>query len=174
MPNLTTVSQLEQLFNQLFESTENTILKAGAEEPFYQAPKDDKLAVIYSREDYLSSALHEIAHWCIAGEQRRQQDDFGYWYEPDGRSDTQQQAFEKVEVRPQALEWLFSIACGHTFHFSADNLNTDAECSYEFKQSVKRQAEDFLAQGLPRRAQLFLQELNHCFRNDQEVLVEHV
>ena len=34
----------------------------------------------------------------------------------------QQQAFERVEVKPQALEWLFNLCCGHRFRISADNL----------------------------------------------------
>ncbi len=53
---------------------------------------------------FYASALHEIAHWCIAGENRCQQVDYGYWYEPNGRSEERQFEFEKVEVKPQALE----------------------------------------------------------------------
>ena len=55
--------------------------------------------IIFARGFY-ASALHEpeIAHWCIAGEQRRLLElittDYGYWYEPDGRDAITQAAFE--------------------------------------------------------------------------------
>ena len=57
---------------------------------------------------------------------RRKQVDYGYWYEPDGRDHVQQQAFEQVEVKPQALEWLMALACGVPFEVSCDNLNGSA------------------------------------------------
>ena len=41
----------------------------------------------------------------------------------DGRDEEQQKAFEQVEVKPQAIEWAFSIACDFKFNFSLDNLN---------------------------------------------------
>src|SRR3546814_2809228 len=49
-----------------------------------------------------------VAHWCLAGAARRRQDDYGYWYAADGRDLEQQHLFEQVEVKPQALELLFS------------------------------------------------------------------
>lgn len=51
---------LVESFNQLFGKSENTSLKPGADEPFYQAWRDQENAVIFSRENYFSSALHEI------------------------------------------------------------------------------------------------------------------
>lgn len=44
------------------------------------------------------------------GEKRRQLVDFGYWYAPDGRSAEQQELFQAVEVKPQAMEWILSPA----------------------------------------------------------------
>ncbi|BBI75125.2 hypothetical protein HAALTHF_44280n [Vreelandella aquamarina] len=41
---------------------------------------------------------------------------------PDGRNGQEQQAFENAEIAPQALEQLFTQACGRTFHVSVDNL----------------------------------------------------
>ena len=96
------------VFNDCFVASERTELIGGAEEPFYRSWHNDCLAQVIFTRDYRSSALHEIAHWCIAGKERRKQDDFGYWYAPDGRSTDQQLAFEQVEVRPQAVEWAFS------------------------------------------------------------------
>ncbi len=168
------VSQLEVLFKDLFYSSENTILRSGANEPFYQSWVGEQPAVIYSRENFFSSALHEIAHWSIAGQQRRQLDDFGYWYEPDGRNSHQQAEFERVEIKPQALEWLFSLACNHPFNFSADNLNATEGCSTEFKQQVYQQAKYYLNNGLPARAQLFFDSLNCFFRDGQKVNLPNV
>ncbi len=34
--------------------------------------------------------------------------DLGYWYAPDGRIEEQQALFEQVEIKPQAIEWLFA------------------------------------------------------------------
>ena len=47
--------------------------------------------------DYFASALHEVAHWCVAGPERRRLTDYGYWYAPDGRTEKQQMEFERVE-----------------------------------------------------------------------------
>jgi elongation factor P hydroxylase len=66
-------------------------------------------------KDYLASALHEVAHWCLAGVERRKLEDYGYWYSPDGRSRGEQSAFENVEARPQALEWILSDTCNSCF-----------------------------------------------------------
>ena len=101
------VLRLAEAFNQHF-SDQQVLLKPGASEPFYQAAcsqeqskkqPHDQLATIFSTQDFFSSALHEVAHWCIAGVERRKLDDYGYWYEPDGRSGEQQARFmrEKAE-----------------------------------------------------------------------------
>ena len=83
-------------------------------EPYYQpATGECDMHRLFYRSDYFASALHEVAHWCIAGERRRQLADFGYWYTPDGRSPQQQSAFEAVEAKPQPLDWFFSLACGY-------------------------------------------------------------
>ena len=166
---------LVEHFNQLFLESENTRLKIGAKEPFYRAAREDRAAVIFSRDNYLSSALHEIAHWSIAGKARRELDDFGYWYQPEGRTVTQQKNFEQVEIKPQAIEWALSLACAHRFHFSADNLSQEIEPSTEFKESVYQQLKAFLIDDkLPLRAQLLFKRLNHIFRQDQPVKIPYV
>ncbi len=159
------VSQLEHMFNALFEQSTFTILKSGAEEPLYApASASHALNVIHSTRDYISSALHEISHWCIAGEARRKLMDYGYWYEPDGRTTEQQRLFESVEVKPQALEWLFSKACGQVFRLSVDNVNQpDLKPSEHFKQAVYHQAVCYLREGLPDRAAAFMAGLLSCF-----------
>ncbi len=164
MQEVNKLIQLRLLFNDLFLSDENTVLTTGAIEPFYKAPVDGKPAEVISREDFLSSALHEIAHWCIAGVERRKQDDFGYWYYPDGRTEEQQRLFEKVEVKPQAIEWALSLACDQSFHFSADNLGSDIGASNSFRQDVHEQLVRYWHGGLPPRAQLLFNRLVQAFR----------
>ncbi len=138
-----------QLFDTLFLSTHNTCLVSGNNEPEYiPSPDGQQPSRILFSHDYCSSALHEIAHWCLAGEQRRLCHDYGYWYSPDGRTQCQQQQFEQVEIKPQALEWLFSMACGVTFRVSADNLQAGMGASAEFKAGIYQQAHDYCHQGI--------------------------
>ncbi len=141
------------LFDRCFYSDFNTRLIKGEEEPIY-LPADehcDYHRIVFAH-GYYASTLHEISHWCIAGEQRRLQVDFGYWYCPDGRDEQMQKQFESVEIKPQALEWIFSVAAGFPFNISCDNL----EGSYEpdriaFQRKVHAQVMDYLQQGLPTR-----------------------
>lgn len=156
---------LESIFAGQFSSTYQTILSGGADEPLYSPANDaDSKSIIYYREDYFASALHEVAHWCIAGEQRLKQIDFGYWYLPDGRNTAQQEAFQQAEIKPQALEMLFSIASNYPFKISIDNLSasdldngaTSKQNADEvFKQAVLEQAKNYCRNGLPARGQTF-------------------
>lgn len=118
---------------------------------------------IFFNRDYFASALHEIAHWCIAGEQRRAQVDYGYWYAPDGRDTQQQRAFEQVEVKPQALEWAFSLACNASFSVSNDNLSLSEHDSTAFKNAVTKQLMIYEEHGFPKRAHRFLSILQAQF-----------
>jgi elongation factor P hydroxylase len=156
-------ARLEKVFNICFADSMNTQLVGGAEEPLYQpAATPIEHHALYYRADYFASALHEVAHWCIAGERRRLQTDFGYWYAPDGRNLQQQRAFQAVESRPQALEWYFSKACDYRFQVSLDNLglpdsrNADSSA---FQRSVLLQARHWKQTGLPGRAATFFQAL---------------
>ena len=153
----------------------NTLLIGGAEEPVY-LPADQQCQHhrLFYREDYLSSAFHEIAHWCIAGDVRRMQMDFGYWYQPDGRNAEQQRSFESVEVKPQAVEWHLSQAAGHRFHLSADNLNgadIDGNAASErFANAVCRQAQHYCRAGLPARAAVLVNNLQQLFATQHNVV----
>jgi elongation factor P hydroxylase len=149
------------LFNSLFEQSERTILVGFAEEPIY-LPCDENSAVnrIFFTRDYFASALHEIAHWCIASEERRKLIDYGYWYYPEGRSAEQQILFEQAEVKPQALECIFSMAAGSRFIVSQDNLAAGQYSNTEsFEKKVAGQVQRYLTQGLPVRAATFKKEL---------------
>ena len=153
-------TDLEAIFNREFRADFNTVLEGGADEPLYlPAGRDSTHHRLIYREDFFSSALHEISHWCIAGEARRHRVDFGYWYEPDGRTAQQQRAFERAEVKPQALEWIFSNAAGVPFNVSADNLaageTASAGPSAWFLHAIERQAQAYCLRGLPPRAARF-------------------
>jgi len=131
----------------------NTRLVGGFDEPFYRAAGNDQPAEIRFTRDYARSALHELAHWCVAGEQRRRLDDYGYWYAPDGRDAHQQQLFFRVEVQPQAIEKHFCHALGLAFDVSVDNLNNpDINGLESFRQAVDGQYLQFSRDGLPARA----------------------
>ncbi|MDA9664371.1 elongation factor P hydroxylase [bacterium] len=159
------LSLVSSIFDQEFGHSFNVRLLGGADEPVY-LPADAVYSYnrLFYRQDYLSSALHEIAHWCIAGQARLQLEDFGYWYHPDGRSSQQQKSFEKAEVKPQALEWMFSLACGHRFSLSTDNLNNHSYAGQvagnEFAEAVVDQVKTWCdGSRLPIRAAQFLSRL---------------
>jgi elongation factor P hydroxylase len=159
--------RLERVFVDCFYRDYLTLLVGGAREPLYQpASEVGGIHRIHYREDYFASALHEVAHWCIAGERRRELTDFGYWYSPDGRTAEQQRAFERVECKPQALEWHFARACGYRFRISVDNLDGLAalpDGSGGFRRQVLQQARHWQSHGLPERARRFTAALRREF-----------
>lgn len=166
MPNEMThhYCYLIDIFNACFRHTYNTILVAGDDEPFYEPGLDKTPHKVVFAHGFFASALHETAHWCIAGEQRRQQFDYGYWYEPDGRNAAQQRAFEQVERKPQALEWLFSLCAGFTFDVSVDNLNGVDVDRQAFRRHVAEQLTEYLeTDTLPPRAEIFAKALCQAF-----------
>lgn len=162
------------LFNDLFRDAFRTELVGGGDEPEYlpAAGTAAPARVVFTR-DYYASALHEVSHWCIAGRRRRGLTDYGYWYAPDGRSAPEQADFEKVEVRPQALESLFSAAAGFRFHVSLDNLSGDGTADEKrFRDRVESQALVYLNSGMPARAVTFAQALLSFYRQ-REAFVRH-
>lgn len=152
---------LINLFDTLF-AEQNVQLLCGEHEPEYFPAHLGQPARIEFAHGFFASALHEISHWCIAGNKRRQLSDFGYWYAADGRSVTQQNAFERVEIKPQALECLFTLACKRSFQVSQDNLFANFDTSNStFANDVYQQATQYLAQPqtLPRDAQILLRAI---------------
>ncbi|MEZ5540720.1 MAG: elongation factor P hydroxylase [Pseudomonadota bacterium] len=138
-----------------------TRLVGGFDEPFYRAHRDEIPAEIQFTRDYERSALHELAHWCVAGEARRRLDDYGYWYAPDGRTNDQQRAFFEVEVTPQALEKHFCMALGIAFCVSVDNLGNGAVDGIEgFAAAVNMCFDRYTRHGLPARAALISRHLS--------------
>ena len=164
--------QLVDIFDHLFTISHNTRLISGGEEPIY-LPYSATVSyhrIVFTR-DYFASALHEIAHWCIAGAERREQKDYGYWYAPDGRNQTQQALFEQVEVKPQALEWIFASASNYPFQVSADNLQADLQASETFKQNIHQQVLTYCRVGLPPRAAQFAAALAVYYKTDNYLSV---
>jgi len=154
------------LFNQEFSQRYNTRLVKGDDEPWYlPANKQCNYHQIIFAHGYYASALHEIAHWCIAGEKRRLLEDYGYWYEPDGRDQQQQIAFEQVEVKPQAIEWAFCLAAQKKFNVSADNLNGYEANTQDFRKAVYQQALNYVREGFPARAAQFIKALADLYHS---------
>jgi len=148
------------LFDAAFNQSENTRLIKGAGEPEYIPANElcDFHQVIFAH-GYFASALHEIAHWCIAGKRRRMLNDYGYWYCPDGRTEAEQKKFEQVEIKPQAIEWAFSVAANKAFRVSTDNLNGTEPDTKAFTLNVHQQVLNYLRDGFPPRAALFIDAL---------------
>ena len=154
---------LIELFNALFIEYKVELVRGDSEPEYFPAIDfpaiDSKLARIEFAHGFFASALHEISHWCVAGAKRRKLSDFGYWYAPDGRSAAQQLAFERVEIKPQALECLFTLACRRPFQVSQDNLFATFDTSSStFAADVYSQAQRYIAhpQNLPKDAQALL------------------
>lgn len=158
---------LIRIFNNLFRDDEQTLLIKGDDEPIYlPASMTGQYHQVIFAHGFYASALHEIAHWCVAGQARRQLEDYGYWYEPDGRSEAQQRLFEKVEVVPQAMEQCFCLAAGFPFRVSVDNLNGCPGDTQAFEFAVNRKAAQYLAEGLPARAQRFFTALADYYQTE--------
>ena len=166
---------LIDIFNQCFEKSENTRLIKGESEPIYLPANEqvDYHQVIFAN-GFFASGLHEIAHWCIAGKQRRLLEDYGYWYCPDGRDEQQQLAFEQVEIKPQAIEWAFSLAANFPFQVSTDNLNGVQPDRAAFQQKVRLQLEYYQQHGFPPRALVMIEALCSFYQVSlQSIIVSH-
>ena len=165
-----TDEEISAVFHRRFFESEATLLCGGATEPLYEPwiakPPAREPARIHYREDFAASALHEVAHWCIAGARRRELVDYGYWYAPDGRDGDLQREFMRVEARPQALEWCFSHACRLPFRLSFDNLDSPPSASEfrAFAEAVLQAARAFARGEMPPRAERFFDALCGAFQ----------
>lgn len=156
------IEDIIRIFDDCFAIEYNTRLKRGSDYPIYLPAflneggikSERSYNVIFFAHGYYSSALHEIAHWLVAGEERRKLEDFGYWYEPDGRSAERQREFERAEVKPQAIEWVLATAAGFRYFASADNLSGNPGDNSAFKLAVYDQVKLYAERGyLPKRAE---------------------
>jgi len=164
------LQRLEVLFARLFSGSEQAVLvRALTSDPVY-FPKSElrDFNEIHFANEFFSSALHEIAHWLIAGCDRRTRIDFGYWYKPDGRNPAEQELFEQFEARNQGLEWILSVAADHNFHVSTDNLSGGKVGGESFAQAVRTHALLFLRNGLSGRCKVLVDGLISEFSDPQK------
>lgn len=152
-----------RIFNQCFSQRYNTVMLGGMDEPIYFPASNSKPAQLYYRQDFAASALHEAAHWCVAGSARRQQPDFGYAYIAPPRDADQQARFFSSEIKAQALESIFARAAGVIFVLSTDDLDSDSETLREaFARRVDHYSWHLLQRmdtGLHKRAKQFASAL---------------
>ncbi len=165
------VSESEQVawlilhFNHWFSHLNVTLVRGDFEPEYFPADENGPARIQFAH-GYFNSALHEISHWTIAGAQRRLLPDLGYWYAPDGRTAEQQALFEQVEIKPQAIEWLFSKAFGLKFRVSLDNLTGDGGDGSNFKDNVFSQLQRYFSgeAKLPRDAIRLIDCICQCTR----------
>lgn len=142
---------ISERFNARFAATRldrPTMLVGGAEEPVYLPARDGHAAIICYTRDYPRSALHELAHWCLASPEARELEDYGLGYLPPPRSVAEQQRFYAAEVPVQALEMLLCRACRIEFRFSADNPGADGGPDrLDFERRVTAAARTLLQVG---------------------------
>lgn len=157
-------------FNHWFSHL-NVILVKGDFEPEYFPVNENSPARIQFAHGFFNSALHEISHWSIAGDKRRLLPDLGYWYAPDGRSAEQQALFEQVEIKPQAIEWLFAQSFGRKFRVSLDNLTGEGGNGASFKDNVYTQVQRYFSgeAKLPRDAARFIDCICACTRSGKRL-----
>jgi elongation factor P hydroxylase len=161
--------ELATCFNRTFACSQHTVLVGGASAPYYLPAAAPHRSIIRYRENFAASALHEAAHWCMAGKRRRVQRDFGYWYIPSPRTAAESAAFLSAECPVQALEKIFSEAAGIRFRVSLDDLDLELSSRRErFEAEVAARAAAWWNDGLPRRAQLFVENLRQCFQGDRQ------
>lgn len=156
--------EIIEIFNQGVGKAFGTELIETSGDPLY-LPQGDcgKPSRIYFANGFVQSAFHEIAHWCIAGPGRRKLEDYGYWYDPDGRSVERQQEFQKFEAKNQGLEWHMYSTVDLPFHVSFDNLSQGICDQSSFARSIRTNALIFHHLGMPPRARTFIRDVCEYF-----------
>lgn len=160
MPRPMRDDEIARRFNAAFSRSHGTVLIGGAVEPLYLPACGHRPAVIRYTRDYAQSALHELAHWCLAGAQRRTRVDYGYWYLSPPRAPLEQQRFEAVETPVQGLELIMAVATGVRFHVSADNPGEAPADTLCFERRILQSAARRLGTGLSPRTRAVLDALN--------------
>lgn len=164
---------LINIYHNCFFEKYNTLLIKGENEPIYLPASGNRIHnELHFAHGFFASALHESSHWLIAGEKRRQLEDFGYWYAPDGRSVEQQELFQSVEIKPQAIEWILSKAAGFRFRVSIDNLNGRESDTEKFKKAVYEQVRVYCENGLSTRAECLRSALCRFFKTSSLLRIE--
>lgn len=156
-------ARIRDVFNALFGASHRTVMEGGGTEPLYFPVRAGQLARIVFTRDYAASALHEAAHWCVAGAARRRRVDYGYPYRPPPRDAPETIEFCNRELRCQALERVFSEAAGLRFRVSLDDLTTHPERVAVFDRAVRCKALQLRRRGLPARAACLREALCNAF-----------
>ena len=152
------------VFNATFAATFATVMIPGAPEPLYLPGEGIHPARIFYRSDFAASALHEAAHWCIAGPTRRRLVDYGYRYVCPPRGVHEKRAFFDAELNVQALECVFAQAVGLPFRISADDFAVTEEERAAFEAAVAHRCNERRAARLPPRTATFLAALERSLR----------
>jgi len=158
-----TAARIAMAFNRLFLGSHRTLLHGGGTEPLYEPATRGHPARIVHTLDFPASALHEVAHWCLAGRRRRQMRDYGYWYVPGPRDPQQRAAFFSAEAEVQALEAVLASMCGVRFVVSADDFAAAPEELEQFTQVVHARIAARRRGPLPPRAAAFMAALAEEF-----------
>jgi elongation factor P hydroxylase len=159
-----TSESIAHTFNSTFAARFATVMIGGADEPLYLPASGRFPARIFHTHDFAASALHEAAHWCIAGEKRRRLVDYGYGYAPPPRAASDRAAFFALELEAQALESLFASCAGVAFRVSADDFATTAEERHRFASAVARRCEQ-RRHAVSSRAAAFMRALSLAHRS---------
>ena len=149
-------SDVARVFNLVFVD-HKVVMNGGHAEPLYIPSV--RIAEIQYRQDYTASALHEAAHWCIAGQGRRRLKDYGYFYSPPPRTQVDSVRFEAAEVEAQSMELLFSEAAGLLFQPSTDAVDAPTNGLDKFGHRILIRARERRRLGLPERAEKFMTAL---------------
>jgi elongation factor P hydroxylase len=152
-------ARIAATFNRVFGESHQTRMVGGGAEPLYEPATACAPARIVFTRDYPASALHEAAHWCLAGASRRAQHDYGYWYSPGPRDVRERTAFFATECDVQAVEALFAEVCGVRFVISADDFAAPHAELEAFERRVRERIAVRRAHGLPSRAVRFREAL---------------
>jgi elongation factor P hydroxylase len=148
------------VFNGCFALTYGVKMRGGADEPLYLPASQVSPAELIFRENFPASALHEAAHWCIAGAHRRNSLDFAYTYIAAPRSAGEQELFFAAELRTQSLESVFAETANVIFNPSADNLNCDISAFANAIARRRAQTDEWLNSSAGMRAMQFCQALS--------------
>lgn len=168
---MTRHSEIARRFNARFRGhgPRGTVLMGGAAEPVYLPATRRRPALIRYTRDFAQSALHEIAHWCLADAAARRLVDYGLWYDPPPRTAAVQERFYAAEVPVQALEMLLARVCAVPFHFSADNPGADGGAARQrFERRVQGAYRALLEEGVNLRARAVLTALDPQWRERAE------
>jgi elongation factor P hydroxylase len=156
--------ELVALWNALFSDAHRTIAEIGGNEPLYLPPTPTSHGRIVCNRDYPASALHEIAHWCIASPRRRKLVDYGYEYLAPPRDADAQRRFFDAEERNQALESLFAAAAGLEFRVSVDDVGADLASASTFATRVAARAARLERDGLRPDVERYRTALRRTYR----------